>query len=56
MNYALYILAALNILAAIVDITQIGKPRKPITPGLAAATTVTCAITATLLIIAATKL
>jgi len=56
MNYALYTIALLNIVVAITNIAQIGKPRKPITPGIAAAGTVVSAVMTAVLIVAAIKL
>jgi hypothetical protein len=54
--YALYVLAGLNVVAAIGRVAMIGKPRKPITRGDAIASVVFCATVATILMIAAMRL
>ena len=56
MAYALYVLAGLNVFAAIARFGMIGTPRKPITRGQAIAGAVFCVAVATILVIAATRL
>ena len=56
MAYALYLLAGLNVFAAIGRVAMIGKPRKPVTRGDALASVVFCATVATILVIAAMRL
>ena len=56
MAYALYVLAGLNVFAAISRVAMIGKPRKPITRGDAIAGVVYCAAVVTILVIAAMRL
>ena len=56
MAYALYVLAGLNVFAAISRVAMIGKPRKPVTRGDAIASVVFCATVATILVIAAMRL
>jgi len=54
--YALYVLAGLNVFAAIGRVAMIGKPRKRITRGDAIVSVVSCATVATILVIAAMRL
>ena len=54
--YALYVLAGLNVFAAIGRVAMIGMPRKPVTRGDAIASVVYCATAATVLVIAAMRL
>jgi len=54
--YALYVLAGLNVFAAISRVAMIGKPRKPVTRGDAIASVVYCATAATILVIVAMRL
>lgn len=54
--YALYVLAGLNVFAAIGRVAMIGKPRRPVTGGDALASVVFCATVATVLVIAAIRL
>jgi len=51
--YALYVLAGLNVFAAIARVAMIGKPRKRVTRGDAIASVVYCGTVATILVIAA---
>jgi hypothetical protein len=55
-SYALYVLAGLNVFAAIGRVVMIGKPRKPVTRSDAIASVVFCAAVATILVIAAVRL
>jgi hypothetical protein len=55
-KYALYAIAAFQCAGALLTITSAGKPRKPLTPGSAAAVTVIAAVIATVLVIAAQRL
>jgi hypothetical protein len=54
--YALYVLAGLNVLAAVSRVAMIGKPRKPVTRGDAITSVVFCATVAAILVIAAMRL
>ena len=56
MRIALYVIAGLEVLAALFAVGQIGKPRKPRTPADAVATVIICAALATALILAAGEL
>jgi hypothetical protein len=53
--YALYVLAGLNVFAALSRIGMIGKRRKPVMGGEAIVSVVNCATVATILVIAATR-
>lgn len=53
MNYALYVLAGLQVVGALFTVGRIGKPRKPTTPGDAVVIMVVSAIFVTILILAA---
>lgn len=53
MNIAIYAIAALHIIGVVFSITSIGKPRKPITAGTAAFTTVISGIIIATLLTAA---
>jgi len=52
----LYVLAGLNVLAAVSRVAMIGKPRKPVTRGDAITSVVFCATVAAILVIAAMRL
>jgi len=54
--YALYVLAGLNVLAAVSRVAMIGKPRKPVTRGEAIVSVVFCGTVAIILVIAAMRL
>ena len=56
MNYALYVIAAVCIVGAVVTIFRVGEPREPLTPGDAAIITVLNAVIITILILAAIRL
>src|SRR5262245_16590712 len=55
-SYALYVLAGLNVFAAISRVAMIGMPRKPVARSDAIASVVFCAAVATILVIAAIRL
>lgn len=55
MNVYAWILVALSFVSVIVEVTQVGKPRKPVTPGVAAATVVVNTAYAALVVLAATR-
>jgi hypothetical protein len=54
--YALYVLAGLNVFAAIGRVGMIGKPRKRVTRGDAIVSVVFCGTVAVILVIAAMRL
>jgi hypothetical protein len=54
--FVLFVLAAVNVLAAIARAAMIGKHRKPVTRGEAIVGVVYCVAVATILVIAATRL
>jgi hypothetical protein len=54
--YALYVLAGMNVFAAISRIAMTGKPRKPTTRGDAIVSVVYCGTVAIILVIAAMRL
>jgi hypothetical protein len=56
MNFALYAIAAVIAVGALLSICMIGKPRKPITPGSAAVIVVINAAEVVVLILAARQL
>ena len=56
MAYVLYVLAGLNVLAAIGRVGMIGKPRKRVTRGDAIVSVVYCGAVAIILVIAALRL
>jgi hypothetical protein len=54
--YGLYALAVLDVVAAIGRFVMIGKRREPYTRGVAIAGAIFCAVSATILLIAASRL
>jgi hypothetical protein len=55
MSTALYILAGWYTFAALVTITQVGKPRGPLTPGTAAVVVLLTAVTVVVMVLAASQ-
>jgi hypothetical protein len=49
----LYVIAGLEVFAALFAVGRVGKPRKPVTPADAVAVVIICAVFATVLVLAA---